>query len=127
MLAENVATGKFEQNIKQAIGYVQNRGFENIKARHEDFDQPAGMAMQGSDVVFTPDITAERRGARFYFEIADRTEAKEQVIGKWKLLSTLAKMKGGDFKIFVPYGSMKYATDIIEKKNIDAELIKLAK
>ncbi len=127
MLAENVASSKFEQSIKQAIGYVQNRGFDNIKARHEDFEAPAGMAMQGTDTVFTPDITAERNGNRYYFEIADRTEPKEQVIGKWKLLSTLAKMKNGDFKIFVPYGSMKYATDIIERKNIDAELIKLAK
>jgi hypothetical protein len=127
MLAQNLETSKFDKIIEQAISYVEGRGFEEIKARHENYDNPASLVMQGSDTVFTPDITATRNGGKYYFEIADRTEKPTEVVAKWKLMSVLAKMKQGDFKIFVPYGSMKYANEIVERKHIDAELIKLSK
>ncbi len=127
MLAANVASVKFDKTINQAVSYVEGLGFDEIKARHEDYEDPAKLVMQGADTVFTPDITATRDGSKYYFEIADRTEAASAVVGKWKLLSALAKMKNGDLKIFVPYGSMKYASEIIESKHIDAELIKLSK
>lgn len=112
--------------MDQAVNYVKNLSFEDIKARYEDFDEPATLKMKGSDVEFTPDITATKNGAKYYFEIADRTEDQSHVISKWQLLSTLATMKGGDFKIFVPYGSMKYTNDILKSKDIQAEVVKLS-
>jgi precorrin-4 methylase len=83
--------------------------------------------MDDEEKSFIPDITATKNGGKYYFEIANRNEAERDVVGKWKLMSTLARMKNGDFRIFVPYGSMKYTNEILEKKNIEAEVIKLAK
>lgn len=125
MLQSNVETGKYQEHIDRAVDYVVNLGFENIRARYEGYDEPASLRMQSSDKTFTPDITAMKNGGKYYFEIADRGELRVEVIGKWKLMATLADMKGGNLRIFVPYGSMKYTNDILENKNIKAEIIKL--
>lgn len=127
MLEANVESGKYQNNIDRAVGYVENLGFENIRARYEGYEEPASLKMQGKDKSFTPDITAIKNGGKYYFEIADRTENPTEVVGKWKLMSVLAEMKDGDFRIFVPYGSMKYTNEILEGKNIKAEVIKLSK
>ncbi len=127
MLQANVESGKYQEHIDRAVDYVENRGFENVRARYEGYDEPASLKMQGKDKSFTPDITATKNGGKYYFEIADRNDDIQEVIGKWKLMSTLAEMKDGDFRIFVPYGSMKYTNDILERKNIKAEIIKLSR
>lgn len=127
MLQSNVDTGKYQEHIDRAVDYVENLGFENIKARYEGYSEPASLRMQGSDKTFTPDITATKNGGKYYFEVADRGESRNEVVGKWKLMAALAEMKGGDFRIFVPYGSMKYTNEILENKHIKAEIIKLSR
>lgn len=125
MLQENVKSDKYQEHIEAAVNYVKNLAFEDIKARFGDYEEPATLKMKGSDIEFTPDITATKHQGKFYFEIADRTEDPSEVISKWQLLSTLAKMKGGEFKVFVPYGSMKYTNDILKLKDINADVVKL--
>lgn len=125
MLQSNVDSGKYQEHIDSAVDYVENLGFENVRARYEGYEEPASLRMQGTGKTFTPDITATKNGGKYYFEIADRSESSSDVVGKWKLMATLAEMKGGDFRIFVPYGSMKYTNDILTKKSIKAEIIKL--
>ncbi len=127
MLQVNVETGKYQSDIEKAVSFVENRGFEDIKARHEGYDEPAGLRMMDQEKEFIPDITATKNGGKYYFEIANRNEEEMEVVGKWKLMSTLAHMKNGDFRIFVPYGSMKYTNEILAKKKIEAEVIKLPK
>ncbi len=113
--------------MDRAVDYVQNLGFEDIRARHDDYDEPAHLKMKGQDKSFVPDITATKNGGKYYFEIADRTEDETEVVGKWKLMATLAEMKCGDLRVFVPYGSMKYTSEILDKKGIKAEIIKLSR
>ena len=125
MLKANVDSGKYQEAMNRAVDYVQNLGFENIRARHSDYDEPAHLVMQGQDKTFIPDITAMKNGGKYYFEIADRSEDATEIVGKWKLMATLADMKSGDLRIFVPYGCMKFTTEILEKKHIKAEIIKL--
>lgn len=127
MLKVNADSDKYQEAMDRAVDYVLNLGFEDIRARHEDYDEPAHLKMKDEDKAFIPDITAMKNGGKYYFEIADRTEDQTEVIGKWKLMATLAEMKGGDLRVFVPYGSMKYTTEIIENKNIKAEIIKLSR
>lgn len=127
MLKVNAESGKHQEVMDKSVDYVQNLGFEDIRARHEDYDEPAQLKMMGEDKSFIPDITAVKNGGKYYFEIADRTEDENEVVGKWKLMATLASMKGGDLRVFVPYGSMKYTTEILEKKSIKAEIIKLSR
>lgn len=125
MLQDNVETSHYQESMEQAVKMVEKRGFDQIKARVEDYEAPASLKKQGEDLEYTPDITAKKDGATYYFEIADRKEDATSITGKWKLLSTLAEMKGGQLEIFVPYGSMKFTREILVAKNIEAEVIKL--
>lgn len=127
MLQANLETSKFQESIMQATEHVKNMGFENIRSRMEGYDDPATLRMLNEDKTLMPDITATKNEGKFYFEIADRTESKDEVAGKWKMMATLAQMKNGDLRIFVPYGSMKYTSEILEKKAIAATIIKLPK
>lgn len=125
MLKASVNSDKYQASIEHALNHVKNLGFEDIQSRHDDYKDPSKLKMKDQEVEFTPDITATKLGAKFYFEIADRTEAQQKVIGKWKLLETLAQMKNGELKIFVPHGCMKYTRDILEKSRINADIIKI--
>lgn len=125
MLQDSVLTDQYQESIEQALNHVKNSGYNDIRARCEGYDNPSTLKMKDSSEGFTPDITASKFGGKYYFEIANRDEKQVEVISKWKLLSTLATMKQGELKIFVPYGSMKYASEIVKNKDIKAELIKL--
>ena len=124
MLQSNVDSGRYQEHIDRAVDHVVNLGFEDIRARYEGYDEPGSLRMQSTGKTFTPDITATKNGGKYYFEIADRAESTTEVVGKWKLMAALADMKGGEFRIFVPYGSMKYTNDILENKHIKAQIIK---
>ncbi|HAD98162.1 MAG TPA: hypothetical protein DCG19_12200, partial [Cryomorphaceae bacterium] len=92
MLQTNVETGKYQSDMEKAVNFVLNRGFEDIKARHGDYEEPATLRMMDQEGGFVPDITATKNGGKYYFEIANRNEDARQVVGKWKLMSTLARM-----------------------------------
>ncbi len=114
-----------ESIINQAVSYVQRLGFESIRALHPDFEAPAILERKGEGESVEPCITALKNGAKFYFEIADKTISEKETVSKWKLLAALADMKKGELRIFVPYGNMKFTTDVVDRKNIKAQLIKL--
>ena len=126
MLQESKQAPKNKEFLDRAIGQVKNMGYDEIKACHEEYDDPAAFSLKGEDVKFRPDITASKLGGKYYFEIADRTEDVKLVRGKWKLLETLAKMKNGELKIFVPRGCMKYANKVLTENQIQASIIKLS-
>jgi len=125
MLAGSKVDLKNQEFLTQALQQVEKMGFEEIKACHNDYEEPAAFSLKGEDLTFTPDITASKMGGRYYFEIANRTEDRRLVQGKWKLLETLARMKNGELKIFVPRGSMKFTTEMLALSHIQASLIKL--
>lgn len=115
----------YQKKLEEAVRKVKRRGYEDICAAVEPYERPTPIVSKNSDLTFVPDITAEKMGGKAYFEIAKRGDDEEQVGSKWKLLSMMAKIKKGDFKIFVPHGSMPFAQRVINKNNIYAELIKI--
>lgn len=126
MLQESKQEAKNKEFLDRAISQVKNMGYDEIKACHEDYEDPAAFSLKGEDVKFRPDITANKMGGKYYFEIADRTENSRLVRGKWKLLETLAKMKNGELKIFVPRGCMKFTNTLLAETQIQASIIKLS-
>ena len=72
-----------------------------------------------------PDITGEKWGGKGYFEISKKDVDPSELASKWKVLELLAKMKSGEFQIYVPHGSMQFTQRIIDKYNIQAELVKI--
>lgn len=117
---------KYDEKIEEAIKKILRRGYTDIKASIESYEPPKSIVGQGSTVTeFVPDITAEKWGGMGYFEIAKKESDPTDLASKWKVLEILAKMKKGEFLIFVPHGNMQFAQRIINQYNIQAELIKL--
>lgn len=122
MLAEQT---KDEVLIKEIADQLNLKGFEDIKADIDGFEQPSRLVRQSDEFEFTPDATAQRKGRKYYFELAIKTDALRKLITKWKLLATLAHLKTGKFQIFVPHGNMKFTRELLENNDIQADIVKL--
>ncbi|MDX2304798.1 MAG: hypothetical protein NW226_18450 [Microscillaceae bacterium] len=122
----NIQEESYSKLVSTAVRLIKRQGFEDIRADLEDFEKPAALSQQGSDVVYIPDITAYGKLGKCYFEIVSKeAKNKEETISKWKLLSRLAQMKNGTFFLLVPRGMMRFAVQIIELHNIKADVLKL--
>ena len=118
---------KTQKVYQKAVDLIRKKGFINIKANSEELDleQPTGYVQQREDDVYTPDLTALHLGRKSYFEIALKTKQIKRLINKWKLMSRLAEVKHGNFFLLVPRGHVRFTNQLIDKYNIDADLIKL--
>ena len=118
--------GKYNQNLEKVIKDIKKSGFHDIRADYESYDSPATLTSQDSDLAYVPDATAKNRlGHKFYFEISNKISETSSLIHKWKLLDTLARLRQGSLKIFVPHGTMRFTQELVNRHNIQAELVKL--
>lgn len=128
MLYTRKNTHEYDSLAEQVINYAKNSGYQDIKADFSTYDKPASLTMLGEDITLTPDFTAKRGEKKFYFELVVKNEDandKNRLISKWKALETIASMKGGGLRIFVPYGNYNYAKTLLQEHGIEAKLIKL--
>jgi hypothetical protein len=128
MLYTQKNSDDYNSLAKYVINYAKKSGYEEIKADFSGYESPAALRMINDDITLTPDFTAKRGDSKYYFELAIKNEEDQTtLISKWKALETIAKMKGGQLRLFVPRGSYKFAEEIIQDHNIDAKLTKIAK
>jgi len=112
--------------IKKVIEEVVNpRGFKKIKANVEDFNTPSRLNRERDEESFIPDITGVRNGRKSYFELALKTDKKQQVVTKWKLLSRLATFKRGKLFLIVPSGHYAFTSRLLKKYPIEAKVVRL--
>jgi hypothetical protein len=112
--------------VSSVADYLEHRGFESIKADTGEYEKPAQLTRQGTDEGYIPDLTARKNGGKHYFEIVleDKNEQQE-MIGKWRLFSTLAEHRNGKFTLLVPHGKMSFTNRILGKYGIKADVMKL--
>ncbi|MFA0960469.1 hypothetical protein AB9P05_01555 [Roseivirga sp. BDSF3-8] len=116
----------YDDTLDKVIKDIESKGFTDIRADYGDYEAPAKLVSQTKNDEYIPDATAVNRyGEKYYFEISRRMKEPEKLVNKWKLLDTVARIKNGELKIFVPHGSMKFTQDIIKQHNIEAELLKI--
>ncbi len=123
------ATKEENTDIIQTVAeLVEKKGYDEVRADLlEGYESPSKLVRKNSDQsdVYVPDVTGIKRGRKDYFEIALKTDEPAKLASKWKLLGTVAKMKRGSFFLVVPKGHFRFASEIIKKYDIEAELIKL--
>jgi len=125
-MLKDLREDRYDTTLEKVIEQVEKSGFSEIKAEYKDFDKPAALVSQKDDMSYIPDATGVNAlGRKAYFEIGRKVKDTEKLASKWKLLETLANIKEGVFKIFVPHGSMKFTKEIVDKYQINAEIIKL--
>ncbi|MFC5194869.1 MULTISPECIES: hypothetical protein [Bizionia] len=111
--------------LKESLTYLENLGYDNIKADMEGYESPKSYHKKGSDVTITPNIVAEKAGRKHYFEISLKSEEQILLKSKWRFLDVLTRMKDHRFRIITRRGHYKFTQDMLDDLNMDKDLIKL--
>ena len=116
---------KDEELIKKIIAtWVSRNGYSEVKANIEGYETPSGLSNRDSEDNLIPDITAIKRGVRWYIEVVRKDGDAEKTVSKWKLLSILGKNKGGGLILIAPAGSYAFAERLTKKHDITVQIIK---
>ncbi len=111
--------------IQQSVTYLENRGFENIRADIEGYETPKSYHKKDSEISITPDIVADRAGIKHYFEVSLKSAEPRLLKSKWKFLDTITRMRNQRFKIITRRGHYKFTEDMMKDLNLEKNLIKL--
>lgn len=115
-----------EPYFPQALTWAQKRGIYDIKANWEDYETPSQFSKKDEEKPFIPDITGKSTGRKVYVEIAVKTDDIDRSISKWKLMSTLASMRGGKLILLAPKGHKAFVNRIMKKHQLqNAQLVDL--
>lgn len=115
---------KEEELIRKVLeSWVAKNGYAEIKANIEGYETPPGLS--NKDVVLIPDISAMKRGARWYIEIVRKDAEPIQTVSKWKLFSQIGKNKGGGLILIAPSGSYAFAERLTRQHDIAVQIVKL--
>lgn len=116
---------KDDDLIKKILdSFVSRGGYTEVKANIEGYETPTALSGKGNDDRVVPDITALKRGGRWYIEIVRKDAELEKTISKWKLLATLGRSKSGGLILIAPSGQYAFAERLIKKHDIHAQIIK---
>lgn len=115
-----------EDYLEKALSWAKMKRISNLKAKGEDYDDPKHYNKKDEDDSFTPDITGNKLSKKIYVEIALKEDDKRRIITKWKLLDTLAGMKGGKLYLLAPKGHKAFTQRILKRHDLNnAQLVYL--
>lgn len=117
---------KYTDILNNSINYLQQLGFEDIKADTDGFETPKSYSKLNSDVIVTPDIVAKKEGRQHIFELSLKSDEPKLLKSKWLFLDTLSKMKSYRFGLITTRGHIKFTNDMINDINLEGpKLIKI--
>lgn len=111
--------------LKKSVTYLENLGYQNIKADIDGYELPKSYLKKGSEIKVSPDITCTKHSKKFYFEIGIKSEKPKLLKSKWRFLDVLSRMQGENFKIITKKGHYKFTSDLLDDLNLNKNLIKL--
>ncbi len=112
--------------LETSVNYLQNLGYENIKADLDGYETPKSYHKKGSDVTITPDIVAEKEGRKHIFDISLKTPKTNLLKSKWIFLNTLSALKSHNFRLITTRGHYKFTDEMLSDINLtNKKLIKL--
>ena len=80
--------------LENSVTYLQNLGYQNIKADIDGYETPKSYHKKGSDITVTPDIVAEKEGRKHIFDISLKTRNPEWGIRDIEDVTTIANNLG---------------------------------
>lgn len=117
---------KYADFLKDSVSYLEQRGYENIRADTEGYETPKSFNKVGSDVSITPDIVADKEGRKHYFELSLKSEKPRLLKSKWLFLNTLSALKSHKFRLITTKGHYKFTNEMLNDINLnDKTLIKI--
>ena len=117
---------KYTDILEDSITYLENRGFENIKADIDGYETPKSYIKRGSDIAITPDIVANKEGRKHIFDISLKSDKPKLLKSKWLFLQTLSNLKSHRFKLITTRGHYKFTQEMLDAINLsDKSFIKI--
>jgi hypothetical protein len=117
---------KDDDLIKKILdSFVSRGGYTEVKANIEGFETPSALSNKESEDRVVPDITALKRGGRWYIEVVRKDSEVEKTVSKWKLLSMLGKARNGGLILMAPSGQYAFAERLTKKHDIQAKIFKM--
>ncbi|MBC3845153.1 hypothetical protein H8K90_02065 [Winogradskyella echinorum] len=116
---------KYAEELNHSISYLQNLGYDNIKADIEGYETPKSYIKKGSRIEVTPDIVAEKEGRKHIFDLSLKSQKPRLLKSKWLFLNTLSQIKSYRFRLITTRGHYKFTNEIIDDINLDS--VKLLK
>ncbi|TXD83378.1 hypothetical protein ESY86_09950 [Subsaximicrobium wynnwilliamsii] len=117
---------KYSDILSDSVTYLEQRGYENIKADMEGYETPKSYHKKGSDINITPDIVATKEGRKHYFDISLKSEEPKLLKSKWLFLNTLTSMRSQKFRLITTRGHYKFTNEMLDDINLtDKKLIKI--
>ena len=117
---------KYSDILENSISYLENHGFENIKADALGYDTPKSYLKVGSDISITPDIVAEKERRKHYFDLSLKSEKPKLLKSKWLFLNALSALKSHRFRIITTRGHFQFTNSMLDDINLkNKNLIKI--
>ncbi len=116
---------KYAEELSHSINYLENLGYNNIKADIEGYETPKSYLKKGSKIEITPDIVAEKEGRKHIFDLSLKSQKPRLLKSKWLFLNTLSQIKSYRFRLITKRGHYKFTNETIDDINLDT--VKLLK
>lgn len=116
---------KYIVELNNSINYLENLGYNNIKADTLGYETPKSYHKKGSDINITPDIVAEKEGRKHLFDLSLKSEKPRLLKSKWLFLNTLSQLKSYNFRLITTRGHYKFTNETVDAINLDT--VKLMK
>ncbi|WP_138433355.1 hypothetical protein [Winogradskyella algicola] len=116
---------KYSEELSNSISYLENLGYNNIKADLEGYETPKSYHKRGSDIDITPDIVAEKEGRKHIFDLSLKSKRPKLLKSKWLFLNTLSQLKSYRFRLITTRGHYKFTNETIDAIHLDT--VKLLK
>nr|WP_321222082.1 hypothetical protein [uncultured Psychroserpens sp.] len=117
---------KYKDILENSVEYLEQHGFENIKADTDGYETPKSYSKRGSDISITPDIVATKEGRKHYFDISLKSEKPKLLKSKWLFLNALTALKSSHFRLITTRGHYKFTSEMLDDINLNnKKLIKI--
>lgn len=116
----------YKNELKDSISYLENLGYDNIKADIAGYDTPKSYIKKNSGIEITPDIVAEKHGRKHIFDLSLKTVKPKLLKSKWLFLNTLSQIKSYNFRLITKRGHYAFSDKTLDAIHLDTvKIIKL--
>ncbi|MBD3636426.1 MAG: hypothetical protein HUJ25_03715 [Crocinitomicaceae bacterium] len=111
--------------IKNLIKKEEKKGVKELRVGGYGKQKPRSLGFNGNRKTFTPDLVALYEDRRDLFSVENKVVKSniKDLIAKWILFGLEARKHGGRLYVVVPEKDRKKCEEIIEQKQLSAELI----
>ena len=109
-----------EDYLDKALAWVKTKTVDTIKSIHPDYDDPKAFLNSRTKETIQADISFTSPGRKNFTEIALKSDNKQKLVTKWKLLSMMAAGKNGKLFLLAPKGHKMFTQRLVDQYNINA-------